>query len=402
MEKELCISQCRDSLSQLQTKLTAQAQLLKHKHTNVCHQGPNTCSRDLLNHIKKVDVVADKYSHAHKMLQALNLSDSSEWHSEFLELRPQDICCMAKAELPNAPTWERVEECQARTLLNGNAMPEGNRTVSWIWRGSLKKNYRDHVGHKEHGEGPLPNFHCVHRCWHQIEFQLKLSKAWAWKTCWEEEVALLKEEMHRIHEFLRWKSENWLQKGNQKVISSLTTCPYQLEGLHAYASHQAHIFDTLREHFTGIWSSLELPWECLTEYTHAACLNSDLMELDGDDFWFHTLTLLFSSVAPICPLTFVLSVIDMFFLAPFFHLPVFGFSWFYPTLLYVYGPWIHMSLTLLHTLGASDMKASKIWIQALILSTHRDKFHTAHCHPRRWCQSQQISSFQVTPSLSSQ
>lgn len=90
--------------------------------------------------------------------------------------------------------------------------------------------------------------------------------------------------MRRIREFLRWKSKNWLQKGNQKVISSLTTCPYQLEGLHTYASRQAHIFNALREHFTGIWSGLELPRECLTEYTHAARLNSDLMELDGDDF----------------------------------------------------------------------------------------------------------------------
>ena len=105
MEKELRIGQCCDSLSQLRTKLTAQARLLKHKYVNVRHQGPNTRSRDLLNRIKKkVDVVADKYSHARKMLQALDLSDSSEWRSEFLELRPQDIRCMAEAELPNAPT----------------------------------------------------------------------------------------------------------------------------------------------------------------------------------------------------------------------------------------------------------------------------------------------------------
>lgn len=105
MEKELRIGQCCDSLSQLRTKLTAQARLLKHKYVNIRHQGPNTRLRDLLNRIKKkVDIVADKYSHARKMLQALNLSNSSEWRSEFLELRPQDICCMAEAELPNAPT----------------------------------------------------------------------------------------------------------------------------------------------------------------------------------------------------------------------------------------------------------------------------------------------------------
>ena len=77
---------------------------------------------------------------------------------------------------------------------------------------------------------------------------------------------------------------HWLQKGDQKVVSSLTTCPYQLKGLHTYASWWAYIFDTLCEHFTGIWSGLELPQENLTKHTHCVHLNSDLMELDGDDF----------------------------------------------------------------------------------------------------------------------
>lgn len=154
MEKELRIGQCRDSLSQLRTNLTAQARLLKHKYVNVRHQVPNTRSRDLLNRIKKkIDASAIKYNHARNMLQALDRSSGSEWRSEFLKLRPNDIRCMAQAELPSAPTQERAEELQARTLLNDGVVPEGSRTVSWIWRGSLKDDSGSHVGWKEYGEG---------------------------------------------------------------------------------------------------------------------------------------------------------------------------------------------------------------------------------------------------------
>ena len=89
--------------------------------------------------------------------------------------------------------------------------------------------------------------------------------------------------MRRVLAFLKWKSNGWLRKGGQNIISPLTTCQYQLEGLRAYASRQAHVFDALREHFIGIWRGFELPRECLTEYTHCVRLDSDLMELDGDD-----------------------------------------------------------------------------------------------------------------------
>ena len=89
--------------------------------------------------------------------------------------------------------------------------------------------------------------------------------------------------MRRILVFLRWKSKNWLQRGDQSIIASLMTCQYQLEGFCAYAFWQAHIFEALHEHFTGIWSSLELPRERLTDQIYPVRLDSDLMELDGDD-----------------------------------------------------------------------------------------------------------------------
>ena len=114
-------------------------------------------------------------------------------------------------------------------------------------------------------------------------FRLEWSKARARQACWNEEVALLKEEMRWVLRFLEWKSNDWLRKGHPETITTISTCPYQLEGLRAYTSRQANVFDTLHVHFLGIWSGLEIPREHLTERTHPVHLDSDLMELNGDD-----------------------------------------------------------------------------------------------------------------------
>jgi len=148
MEKELRIGQCRDSLVQLRTKLTAQARLLKHRYLHVRNQNPNTRFRGVMNrNTTKIEAIVVKYRHALTMLKTLDPGGGSGWDSEFLELRKQDLRHLSEAELPAAPTPERADELYVRTLLNGGAPPKGNRTVSWIWRGSLKG------GCDEHGEG---------------------------------------------------------------------------------------------------------------------------------------------------------------------------------------------------------------------------------------------------------
>lgn len=115
------------------------------------------------------------------------------------------------------------------------------------------------------------------------EFRLEWSKARARQARWREEVLLLKEEMRRVLEFLKWKSNDWLQRGNTETVSSLTTCPYKLEGLHAYARRQAQVFRDLHDHFLGIWKGLKQPREPLVEPIHPVDLDSDAMELDGED-----------------------------------------------------------------------------------------------------------------------
>ena len=89
--------------------------------------------------------------------------------------------------------------------------------------------------------------------------------------------------MRRALVSLKWRSDGWLQKGDLANISPLTTCPYQLEGLRAYACRQANVFGDIHNHFLGIWKGLELPSEHLTEHIYPAYPYSDIMEVDGDD-----------------------------------------------------------------------------------------------------------------------
>ena len=154
MEAELRISQCRDSLVQLRTKLTTQARLLKYKYIHVRHQASNTRSRNLINRVNaKIEATATKYRRAFTALNALDPEGKFGWRSELLELRSQDIRGISQAELPDAPTKERTKELQKRRLLNGKVAPKGNRTVSWVWRGSLMGSFEDQRESKEYGEG---------------------------------------------------------------------------------------------------------------------------------------------------------------------------------------------------------------------------------------------------------
>lgn len=180
MEKKLRIGQCHDSLAQLRMKLTSQACILRYKYVHVCHQAPNTRSRNLLNRINtKIDTIVAKYHRAFTALQVLDIHNESKWRSEFQELRKQDVCCLSQAALPNAPTQEHADELHARTLLNGVA-PEGSQTVSWIWRGSLKGNPKDQGSDGEYNEGQS-TFYSMHTLLTttQAEFHLEWSKAYA-------------------------------------------------------------------------------------------------------------------------------------------------------------------------------------------------------------------------------
>ena len=89
-----------------------------------------------------------------------------------------------------------------------------------------------------------------------LAYQLEWAKCYARSQRWQEEVQLLKEEMRRTLEFLKWKSSRWSSKALSK--SDLSSSPALREGLNAYAYRQAAVFASLRDHFSSLWQGLKV------------------------------------------------------------------------------------------------------------------------------------------------
>ena len=137
METDLRSAQCYDALSSLRLHLHSRSRLLKDKYVNVRHQGPNTKSRELLNRVSaRISTAADQYTVAHSALSTLDANPKARWRTELLVLHAKDIRGVSEPTLPDHPDPERANAILARMLLSGGALPEGNQTTSWIWRGA--------------------------------------------------------------------------------------------------------------------------------------------------------------------------------------------------------------------------------------------------------------------------
>jgi len=137
METDLRLGQCYDALDSLRILLHSKSRLLKDKYVNVRHQGPNTRSREFIGRVSsRISVAADRYTAAYVALDALDTDPTAEWRTTFRPLHTSDIRGMSDPSLPDDPDPERASAILARTLLKGGAYPEGNHTLSWIWRGA--------------------------------------------------------------------------------------------------------------------------------------------------------------------------------------------------------------------------------------------------------------------------
>ncbi|KAF8887999.1 hypothetical protein CPB85DRAFT_1180587, partial [Mucidula mucida] len=80
--------------------------------------------------------------------------------------------------------------------------------------------------------------------------KIEWCKARARKMCWEEEVALLLEEMCRVIAYRRWNRDMWQMRGREQLAG--LDASYQ-QGLSAFAaeqvSHQDRVADDLESHW---------------------------------------------------------------------------------------------------------------------------------------------------------
>ena len=110
------------------------SRLLQYKKLNVRHQAPNVRARNTLSAVEgKIELLVAKYRFARDALQSL-VGTAALWQerygSRFLALRKEDV----RALEDDDPATERRKRKMQR---KGNeAISEGRRLVSWIWKGA--------------------------------------------------------------------------------------------------------------------------------------------------------------------------------------------------------------------------------------------------------------------------
>ena len=114
-----------------------------------------------------------------------------------------------------------------------------------------------------------------------LVYQLEWSKSYARSQRWQEEVELLREEMRRTLEYLRWRSSFWVAKAMKSDRpSSSPLC----EGLNAYAFQQADVFMSLHDRFLSLWQGLEQLDSLCNRPESATSQSEEVMQgVDGGD-----------------------------------------------------------------------------------------------------------------------
>jgi len=249
IEEKLRTAQCYDALDSIRHILKIKSRLIKFKNKNIQGQREGTRSRAIIERVhKRARATAAKYRAAR--VAKLELSGSGEWENELRILADGDI---RSYQDPNKLVKKggrrgTLEDDHISTHMEGGNLDvemetedfgllpeeracrdgtgETRRTLSWIWFTANPDNEEDEI----------------------LEVEWAKSRARANRA--KEEVLLLKEEMRRVVEFLKWKAEWWMSRvGHRSADSGLA------EGLLAYAHKQTLLQKGLSQHFQSIWKA---------------------------------------------------------------------------------------------------------------------------------------------------
>lgn len=239
-EKELRFGQLQDSLNDLRKARRIRRGLITFHKIQLAGEGQKTQtkSRAVMQTIQdRIGKSIRRYRVARDAL--LQLDPSGDW----VNLHPPLM------DADNRGPGKEPEEV---------SKSDGQYTASWIWLSNTTVVSPDEVNE---------------------DMRVEWAQCMARADRWEEEVALLQEEMRRVVQFLEWRSRDWLSKVDARAGNST---PMVRTGLSAYAKKQASIFHNLAVRYCQRWNStlvsLSLPRTWATNFLNAhqePLLNSD-------------------------------------------------------------------------------------------------------------------------------
>ncbi|KAJ6449962.1 hypothetical protein C8R45DRAFT_1114370 [Mycena sanguinolenta] len=231
-EYRLRVAQAAESLHDVRRLLLVRTHLYKLKDTHARGVRANMRSSDKIAALNdQIKRVARTYRAARKALVALGRElGLSDWEHTLLPLAEDDIRGLPQSHFHDP---ERKKEATKKKK-KGARSAKKPRELSWIWvsRGEEWK----------HGDDAAMN----------EAVRIEWAKTRARAMRWAEEVDLLEEEIRRVNQFLRWRSDWWTGKLNGRQLPAGP----QREGEAAYATRQAAIYATMAAEFAKEWEGL--------------------------------------------------------------------------------------------------------------------------------------------------
>ena len=227
-EKALRFGQLQDSLNKLRRARRTRFGLIMFHKIQLAGEGQKTQtkSRAVVQTVEdRITKSVRRYRVAREAL--LQLKTSNDWENSYLQL----------TDANNRGLGKEREELSSS---------DGEYFPSWIWWSTTSAVSQDEVNEDM-----------------QVEWAQCLARA----DRWEEELALLQEEMRRIVHFLEWRSCDWSSKVDARAGD---TTPTVRSGISAYAKKQTSVYLNLAVRFSQRWRStlvsLSLPHSWATEF----------------------------------------------------------------------------------------------------------------------------------------
>lgn len=255
IEEKLRTAQCNDALESIRHILRVKSRMVLFKHKQVRGQREGTRSRAVIDRVHaRARAAAEKYRASREAKYWL--CGPGDWEKRLRPLLDSDIRAYQdpnklKPWVGRRGTAEDTSDEEAERVGNQRAGPvpvetstidllteargvrdgtgESRRTISWIW--------------------VVEGFNVGEECADDDILRSEWAKSRARACRAMEEVLLLREEMRRTIEYLKWKANWWQERAGSRSCSDKLLA----EGLRAYALEQAALQRTLSTSFQQAW-----------------------------------------------------------------------------------------------------------------------------------------------------
>ncbi|KAF7311359.1 CxC2 domain-containing protein [Mycena kentingensis (nom. inval.)] len=218
---------CNDTIGAVRTALQTRQHLINFRDTSAVGQAATTRSANWVSRwTERIGRRAASYNASYDAFLRLK---SAEAAPELHPMRKEDLSARLPVESDARAVKKMGHVDHAR---GGRSEPtegqmDASKGYSWIW----------FVG----GVANESNLEALRVEW---------TKARARRDRWDEEVALIREEMRRVLRSLRWEEKQWLRRVGDRsgVLGEISA------GADAYARQQSALHRAVAERFIGHWS----------------------------------------------------------------------------------------------------------------------------------------------------